>query len=253
MTELTTSVTRKLNFFNNSKVDIIIPFHGTYDKVSNAIASIFKFTKNIKYNLVLIDDASENKHFGESLSSYNINLIRNEKQLGFGASLMEGYKNTLNPWILCMHSDCEVTNINWLTNLGEFINKYKKMGVKMVAPKTNNPVSGDPRAKQENYYNSEDILLEDDILEKDCYLGMYCFLFHRDLIRRCGEIKNYPYCGYENLEYAFRMRKRGFLQALCGSSWIMHHGGATTSKLSKNDDILDKMNKNRELCIADLR
>ena len=40
---------------------------------------------------------------------------------------------------------------------------------------------------------------------------------------------------YEDEEFAFRMRKNGFNQGVCGTSWIHHDGGATIEELCKTD------------------
>ena len=43
-----------------SKVDIIIPFHGQYHKVTRLIESILRFTHSNPYHLILVDDCSPN-------------------------------------------------------------------------------------------------------------------------------------------------------------------------------------------------
>ena len=50
-----------------SIVDIIIPFHGQYDKLTNLLQSIFRLTRSNYYNVCIVDDASPNPHFINTL------------------------------------------------------------------------------------------------------------------------------------------------------------------------------------------
>ena len=46
-----------------STVDIIIPFHGQYEKLANLMQSIFRLTRSNYYKVCVVDDASPNPHF----------------------------------------------------------------------------------------------------------------------------------------------------------------------------------------------
>ena len=46
-----------------SEVEIIIPFHDECGKVGNLIKEIFKLVSTNRYQITLVDDYSENKHF----------------------------------------------------------------------------------------------------------------------------------------------------------------------------------------------
>ena len=105
--------------FSRSKVDIIIPFYGLYEKVTALIESILIAVKSNPYHITLVDDCSENKSFYEEINNQfkkktpegeipQVTCIRNKEQMGFGGSLKAGYDTTNLPWILFMHSDCFV-------------------------------------------------------------------------------------------------------------------------------------------------
>lgn len=249
--------------FSRSPVDILIPFHSQYEKVSQLIKSILISVKSNPYQITLIDDCSENKSFGEEIkkqflkstpSGYKpqVNYIRSDKHLGFGGALKLGFEATSLPWILIMHSDCLVENSNFLINMGQSLLNWKKNGipVKMVSAMSDNPNDCESAKCAKNKLPDKDI-----ILSNNESLPLFCSMCHRDLFNYIGGfIKSYPYTWYENEELAFRMKKRGLQQGISSKSWIKHYGGSTVKYLTdQNPEIINVINKNRDLCLADMR
>jgi GT2 family glycosyltransferase len=238
-----------------SAVDIIIPFHGQYDKVTRLIESIFRYTYSSVYNLCLVDDCSPNIDFVKDLSGtkmtppLTLQCVRCQEHQGFAGALQKGFDQTKNPWILFLNSDCLVEDVNWLQSLGEAALAMKSDNVRMVAPRTNNPVGGDERQKGEKGKKCENIILTEG------HLSMYAFMVHRDLFGKVGGfLKHYPYGGYEDEEFAYRMRHYGFKQGIAGSSWVHHDGGSTIREMcQKNPDLPAEIDKNFDLCVRDIR
>jgi GT2 family glycosyltransferase len=249
----------KPDLFNprDNRVDIIIPFHAQYQKVVRLLESLVLYTHSNPFTVTLVDDASPNNTFGSeehaNLSKINVKIIRNEEQIGFGASLLEGYKATNNPWVVFLHSDCRVTEPNWLKNMGITMQKLKGSGIKMVGARSNNPgPDADPRMKADAGHHR----IDDFVLGNDDYLPLYCVLVHRKLFDLVGGfIRPYPYVGYEDQELAHRLRKFGYKQAVCGGSWVFHEGGGTLNDLVKIDPRINLVveEDNRDLCIKHIR
>lgn len=251
---------------SEKRVDIILPFHGQYDKVHKALQSIWRTTKSNPYHIYLVDDASPNQSFITSFEKGpRITIMRNEQQLGFGGSLAVGFRESqlrfqkeidqgirnLPNLILFMHSDCRVENANWLLELIRtyMILQEKKVG--LIVPRTNNPgFDTDSRLKAKQ--NDEKI---NDVILDSGFVPLYCALCDRDLFRTIdGFIKPYPFGWYEDEELAHRMRRCGLKQGISGRSWIRHDGGATFNALiKKNPEITKIIETNRERCISDLK
>jgi len=240
-------------------VDIIIPFHGQYEKVAALLESIYRLTRSNYVTVTLVDDCSPNEDFINTISrnvkkrTENFNAIRGVKHRGFGGAAKVGFDRTENPYVCIMNSDCLVEDGNWLRSLGENLLSLKEQGVRMVSPVTNNIVGGHESqyGKRSELENSH-VILE----EKDDHLSMYCVLCHRELFARCGGfLQEYPYGYYEDIEFAWRMRKHSFAQAVCRSSWIRHDGMATINGLWRKDpDIRDVMEKNNhDRCLQDIK
>jgi GT2 family glycosyltransferase len=241
----------KDSLFSKSKVDIIIPFHGQYEKVRRLVESIMIGVRSNPYQITLVDDCSPNQDFGKDLNNLDpiVNVIRNEKQLGFGGSINFGLKNTVQPWVLFLNSDCVVEQNTWMLEMGRSLIELKSKGVRVVTSRNNLSYDGCPDIIKGN---KEDVV-KDFILE-DGFIPLFSFMCHRDLFKHIGGfIKEYPYGLYEDEEFAYRLNHYGYKQAICGKSWIYHEGGATFSYLiNKFPNIKNDLGENRNRCINDL-
>jgi GT2 family glycosyltransferase len=248
----------------SSSVDIIIPYHGQYDKLSTLLDSIFRLTRSNYYKICVVDDASKNSNYIKVLETNSkknaskrnaenvVKTIRLNQQLGFAGAAKAGFDATDSPYVCVINSDCKIEDVNWLRAMGECILSLRDQGVGMVAPTTNNPVGGHPAQLGDKNVRSK----EHVILQKEEFLSMYCFMCHRDLFARCGGfIKQYPYGFYEDEEFAYRMQKNGFKQAVCKDSWVHHDGGLTVKALWRSDPkiqvVMEEDNRNR--CIVDMK
>jgi GT2 family glycosyltransferase len=70
-----------------------------------------------------------------------------------------------------------------------------------------------------------------------------------------GFLKNYPYGYYEDEEFAARLRKYGYKQAVCRSSWVHHEGACTIRSIWRANPNLRKVmeEENRDRCIEDMK
>lgn len=224
-----------------SCVEIIIPFNGRHSSVTNLVESIFKTVSTNRYQITLIDDGSENDSFITEINETKmpgVVCMRHDKSEGFGAainSVLQNPKNEWIPWVLIMHSDVIVEGPNWLASLGQSMQKLKSSGVKMVSPRTDHPGHSLDAIFESRQINKREISCEDFILEGDQYLPLYCALCHRDLFKHIGYFKEFPLAGCEAQEFAIRMKRHGFSQAICGSSWVYHENGGTVNRLGKKD------------------
>lgn len=248
----------------NSPVDIVCTFHGQYQKVTRLVESIFRCTKSNPYNIYLVDDCSPNKEYllydpitKSPIEIEGLKLIRTPEQLGFGGALFHGFKETTAPWVVFINSDCAIEDLGWLKNMGTSLKTLKDQGVRMISPLSNNSCGHDyQQMSKEKYMSSEhkiDVIL--DINKKE-YLSFYCVMCHRDLFAKCGGfIRDYPFGWYEDMEFAYRMNKNGYKQAVCHSSWIYHEGEATIKDVwRKNPESREIMEiDNYEKCVGDIK
>lgn len=225
------------NPFYMAPVEIIIPFHGEQACVTKLMESIFATVHTNRYLISLVDDGSLNKSFIKDIDKKKlpgVRCFRVDENKGFGAAVNLALTTPWSQkitWVVIVQSDVFVEENNWLSNMGETMNLLKSSGVKMVSPMTNNPmVESVVMTGQKGVYRPDVILTEG-------YLPMYCALAHRELFNKVGLLKEYPYAGTEAEEFAVRMRMMGYKQAVCGSSWVNHTGGATLDNYIGNNKV----------------
>ncbi len=233
-------------------VDILVPFHSNYHYLSECIESILTKTLGIIYTITIIDDASPNEKFikdlEKKLKDIPIQYFRHYQQQGFGCALETGFRNTLNDWIVFLHADCRIEQTDWLLNMLQSMQKLKTENVKLISAKLNHGGTG---AYDDKVLGSIE-KRKDQIT--DTPLPLVCTLTHRDLWNNIGGfVKNYPYAWYEDEELFWRMKLKGFKQAVCGSTYIHHYGGTTVKELIKNHKIKEIMESNQQTYIKDIR
>ena len=240
----------KSNPFYMAPVEIIVPFNGEQAHVAKLMESIFNTIHTNRYLITLVDDGSANKHFIKDIDKKKIpgvRCFRTDENKGFGAAVNLALKTPWKgdagkkiAWVLIMHSDVFAEDNNWLSNMGKSMYELHDKNVKMISPMTNNPM-----VDEQCFIGKRGEPREDHILT-DGFLPMYCSLANRELFNRIGFFKEYPYAGTEVEEFASRMKMMGYKQAICGSSWINHVGGATLERLSNNQDVQGILRKVRE-------
>lgn len=227
-------------------VEIIIPYHNQLTKVANLLADIFSTVTTNRYLITLVDDGSINNTLPEQIKDRKLEGIRilsHDKCKGFGAAVNTALKNPFSdqiPYVLILHSDVSLKDLGWLQNLGTSLIKMKSEGVKMISPTTNNPMADFDCMKATKALEKSDFILNNE------YLPMYAALCHRELFSRVGFMAEYPYAGAEVEEFADRMRKNNFRQAVCGSSWIYHEGKGSLSHFANNKKIQEILSKTRQ-------
>ena len=224
--------------FRMQPVEIIIPFHGETSRVSKLVDSIFKTVHANRYLITLVDDGSENSHFVKQIEKAKVPGLRciRQEHKGFGAAINFALRNPFKTktnisWVVIMHSDVLVDNTVWLSKLGETLFKLGPEDVKMVSSVTNNPTVDSVYLRASKNEKKENHVLTEG------YLPMYCVLAHRELFNRVGPFKEFPYAGLEVEDYAVRMTKMGYKQAVAGGSWVHHEGAATLNNFAKDEKV----------------
>jgi len=237
--------------FNSEPVDIIIPFHGAYRHTSKLIETILFVTRSNPYQICLVDDCSPNEKYIEQLKKAPQTVVyRTPNHLGFAGALQFGFERTEQPWVIFMHSDCVVSDAGWMIELGRSLLHWHHQGipVRMVSARSNNPGGGPKELRTVSKSHTKDVVVEEG------HLPLYCAMCHRTLFQQIGGfIKNYPLAFYEDEELAYRMKKHGFKQGICGKSWVQHEGGKTIEYVCKrNPKAKEIMEGNRERCVLDM-
>lgn len=91
-------------------VSIIIVNYNTLKITKNCIDSIFKHTSNIKFEIILIDNASKDGSREFFSNDNRLILIENKTNIGFGSANNVGYKYARGKYIFLLNSDTYLLN-----------------------------------------------------------------------------------------------------------------------------------------------
>lgn len=86
-------------------VSIIIVNYNTKELTANCINSIFSQTKKVKFEIILVDNASTDGSIEYFKTFENIKYIVSEKNLGFGKANNLGYNFACGKYIFLLNSD----------------------------------------------------------------------------------------------------------------------------------------------------
>lgn len=251
--------------YAHAVVDIIVPFHGQYEKVTRLVKSLYRGTSSNPFRLILVDDGSPNATFAEHLGRDrdreridNLVIVRNDRHEGFGSALWTGFLKVEYPYVCFLNSDCVIEDVDWLRALFETYARQRAGGVKFVSSRMDNPTSGDPRVRGTRATKTRDVVLDpksiDQIVGHDTFVPLTATLCHRDLFDRIGGfVKPYPVGMYEDLELACRLFAHGYRQAISGASYVHHDGGATFASLAASPDAREQIGENFARCCRDIK
>lgn len=242
--------TRAANVSNSlyHKVDIIIPSRGEFGRCIDLVSSIFKLVKNVDYNIILIIDGKEASNLQSIFKKTpRIKVISTGKEVGFGAAVNLGVKNSSSELCCVMHNDIQIHDPNFLHNLAKDLLSLKSKKVVSISSVTNNPMN----KKLDFMIASKAEDVAPVIIQQNC-LPFICNMFYKKAYLYVGGLPEYQYCWFECDLFADKLQKNEMKQAVCRRSYVQHEGGITILKLlNKNPSVKATLKENLKLYQAE--
>lgn len=113
------------------QVSIIIVNYNTLELTKNTISSILSETKKIKYEIILVDNNSQDgsvEFFSNDYYKKKIKFIKNNENLGFGKANNIGINIAKGKYLFLLNSDTLLLN-NVVKILYKFMEKNPKIGI----------------------------------------------------------------------------------------------------------------------------
>lgn len=229
---LARTVTTELNALLNkagSEVTIVIGGFNRLEKTKRCVESVLKYTKNINYDLILIDNGSSDGTFEyfKTVEHDKIRIIRFNKNFGFRVATDYLDLKFFSKYYVCLANDMIVTE-NWLDNMLKIAKSDPKIG--MVNPMTSN-------VSNNQMYNLE-FKDYDEMQQKAAQFNISDPTKWQERLRlvtlgtlytkECIYAVGWPLadCGFTH-DFAdddetFRVRRAGYKAILAGDTWIHH-------------------------------
>lgn len=233
------------NLIKNHGTSIIILSYNNLNYTKQCLESIRKYTHNENYEIIVIDNNSNEETKNWLKTQYDIKLQLNTYNRGFPGGCNDGIKlaNPLND-ILLLNNDIVVT-YNWLTNLK--IALYSNDNIGAVSPVTNSssywqsiPTTYKTLNEMQEFAYKINISDKTKWEERIMLVG-YSMLIKKEVLDKVGLLDEIYFPGnFEDDDYCFRIINAEYKLLLCHDTFVHHYGSASFSTDSSYNEILQK-------------
>ncbi|RKX93229.1 MAG: hypothetical protein DRP84_08800 [Spirochaetes bacterium] len=209
--------------------DIIIPVWNKKDITEKSIKSIIQNTYH-SYKLIIIDNGSEEftENYLQSLKNnkgLQLDLIRNEKNLGFTKAVNQGIKKSKGEYVCVLNNDALPMD-GWLTEMINVAESSSEIG--LVNPRSN--TLGHKPVKNELLKDYVERLKNDNKgqwVEIGSAIG-FCMLIKRAVIDKIGYLNEIYSPGYfDDTEYSLRAKRAGYKSVVAKGAYVYHKEHST--------------------------
>lgn len=224
-------------------VSIIIVNYNSSNYTINCINSIYKHTKNLVFEIVVVDNQSKTEDLNtleNHLNNAKFKLIKSYKNLGFGGGNHLGYKQAKGTHLAFVNNDAELTenSILQLLNYSKIHPKVGCLGLKQVDADGNTfkysyrqfidlSYHLFDQKKPIKYYSK---LYNSDLSEPftvDLVSGAFMF-FKTEAYIKTGGFDPKIFLFYEEMDICLRLKKQGYYTQFYPKSSFIHYMGKSS-------------------------
>lgn len=242
-------------------LSVIVVSYNTKKLLKDCLACVVKYTKEINYEIVVVDNASTDgsvetiDNFKSQISDFKI--IKNKKNLGFSKANNQGIKKSKGRYVLLLNSDTLIKE-NVLGEMVSWMDENKKVGIASCALKNKDGSEQGtggyfphlfkvftwmffledipfidriikpfhPMHSQSPFYKGERHFLTPH--QKDWMTGAF-FLIRKEVIEKVGLLDEDYFMYVEELDFCYRAKKAGWQVWFLPKWSITHLGGASST------------------------
>lgn len=232
-------------------LSIVIVNYNVKKLLRKCLESIFHFQKDLKFEVLVIDNCSEDQSAGMLKMEFpQVRLLENRRNLGFAAACNQGISQSRGRYLLLLNPDTEFTS-GGVTGMIRFMDSYPQVGIcgpRMVDPGgrvhfscrsfpsyltaissgqsiLNRLFPGNPLSRR--------YLLKDQGRrhrgEVDWVSGS-SLLTKREVFERIGLLDERFFMFVEDVDFCYRARKADLLTYYLPEAEIVHHVGTSTKR-----------------------
>lgn len=220
---------------DNPDVSIVIPVHNKFEVTYNCLASLILSPNKVSFEVIVVDDGSQDETLNINNLVSGITLLRNESAQGFVRSSNRGGSVARGHYIVMLNNDTEV-GARWLDEMLSIFHDQQRVGMvgaKLVYPNgtlqeaggivwnTGDPWNygrgANPYDPRYNYVRDVD------------YLSGACIMLPKPLWDELGgfDIMFAP-AYFEDTDLAFRVRAKGLRTVYTPFCEIIHYEGVSS-------------------------
>jgi GT2 family glycosyltransferase len=227
------------------QVSIIIVNYNTDELTQKAVESIFEYTDNLNFEIIVVDNNSKETKLADTLSKCkNTYFYKLDKNIGFGKANNFGYEMSQGKYIFLLNSDAYLINKNTISTFIDYLENQDN-----VAIVGGNLITEDllPNICHGKFLSVERILYDYELKKvnqeyfmenlataRHCYfddatpvdhLTGAAIMIKREVIEKYGLFDPRYFMYLEDMDLCFRYKKKGYLSVLIPQTKIVHLGG----------------------------
>lgn len=224
-------------------VSIIMVNYKTYKMTHEAINSIYNHTSGINFEIIVVDNGSNDGSVEYLTSDNRIRIIPSEENLGFGKANNLGLKYASGRNILFLNTDTKIKD-NSICLLSKYLDTHPKVGAL-----GGNLIDGNGTPTQSferSFPGPIHVLnaLTNGLLYKILYGKniIYChskepinvayisgadLMIPKNILKQVGSFDPDFFMYYEETDLCFRIKKAGYNARILPSSTIIHYEGGS--------------------------
>ncbi len=220
------------------KVSIVIVTYNNIELTKMCINSILQKTAYPNYEIIIVDNNSSDntkEYLTEIEGKYsNIKVILSDVNTGFAKGNNIGISNSDGEYVILLNNDTIVTR-GWITGLI----KHLSDEIGMIGPVTNS--IGNEAMINVDYTNVADMDLFAFKYTSENFgrlynsipvLAMFCIALKREILNEVGLLdESYGIGMFEDDDYSYGIRSKGYRVACAEDVFIHHFGRASFKKL----------------------
>lgn len=213
-------------------VSIVIPVYNQFEYTYNCLASIFKNSGEVRYEVIIADDCSVDLTKDLEQVVEGITVIHNEKNLRFLLNCNHAAEKVRGKYIVFLNNDTQV-QVNWLQPLVDILDKDTKVGLtgsKLVYSDGHLQEAGGIFWNDASAWNYGNRKNPDDpefnyVKEAD-YISGAAIMIRTSLWKEIGGFdERFAPAYYEDSDLAFEVRKHGYKVVYQPLSVVVHFEG----------------------------
>lgn len=206
------------------RVSIIIPVYNQIEYTRKCIESIKKNTSNTDYEIIVIDNASEDGT-GDFFKKQDVVYIYNNENKGVAKAWNQGIKQAKGDYVCIINNDIIVCK-NWLS---EFIRIYESMkNIGILSPGTK---EGELNYDFESY--SENFIKKMKNIKEKGFAG-WCMFIKKERFDEIGLFSEEFNIGIgEDTDFYFRLKEKGYESYITGAVFVHHFGSKTLKDIKE--------------------
>ncbi len=249
----------KRQLANDIDLSIIIVNWNAKDWLYKTLTSVYKYTKDITFEVLVIDNNSSDDSVEMIRKEFpQIRLITNKDNKGYSKANNQGIRESKGRYIILLNPDTKLLD-NALKSMIEFMDNHKEagaVGCSLLNPDMSwqsscrgypdlakafleNTLSGKLLSRttrgREKYI---ELWRPEDIHEVEAVSGA-CLLTRREVIEQVGLLDENIFMFSEEVDWCYRIRKSGWRIYYLPYIQIIHYGGYTYRNI--NDKMFVKV------------